>query len=304
MKPKIITYASFAALLLAAWYLVLKPYDYQIIINANTSKGTCFQSVLNWSETLEKKRGISSFITNKEPFKTIDQSLELPNHDLELKWTIETKNDSAAVINLNIKNKTNAVIERIKKVFGTSELQKVINKEITDFNTGLVKHLEEFKVHVDGVSRSPETYVAYVPIKANQKDKAGKMISNSAYINTFLIAHNIKLQSHPFLEVTTWNVNSTDLEFNFCFPIIKTDSLPVHEEIKYKQIQGKSSVKVTFNGNYSISDRAWFGAHQYAEENDIKIKPALIEIFYNNPHLGEDEMSWKSEAFIEIDSRN
>jgi len=247
MKPKIITYASFAALLLAAWYLVLKPYDYQIIINANTSKGTCFQSVLNWSETLEKKRGITSVITNKEPFKTIDQSY---------------------------------------------------------FNTGLVKHLEEFKVHVDGLSTSPETYVAYVPIKSNQKDKAGKMISNSAYINTFLVAHNIKLQSHPFLEVTAWDINSTDLEFNFCFPIIKTDSLPVHEEIKYKQIQGKSSIKATFNGNYSISDRAWFGAHQYAEENDIKIKPALIEIFYNNPHLGEDEMSWKSEAFIEIDGRN
>jgi effector-binding domain-containing protein len=304
MTRKIIISACLAALLLAAWYLLLKPYDYQIIINANTSKGTCFQSVLNWSESLQKKRGITSSITHKEPFKTLDQSMELANHDLDLEWRFETRKDSAAVINLNIKNNTNTLSERIKKVFGTSELQKEINKEITEFNTGLVKHLDEFKVHINGIETSPEAYVAYVPIKSNQKDKAGHMIWNSAFINTFLKTNNIKLQSNPFLEVTTWDVNSTDLTFNFCFPIIKTDSLPDHEEIRYKQVNGKSSIKATFNGNYSMSDRAWFGAHQYAEENNIKIKPALIEIFYNNPHLGEDEMSWKSEAFIEIDNNN
>jgi effector-binding domain-containing protein len=302
MKRTIFTFLSIIAVIIVLWSLLLKPYDYNIIINANTSQGTCFQSILDWNETLKKRRNISTSIEGKENFKTINQSLILDSYSLDLDWNIKAKNDSTAIILLGVKNKTNSIKDRIEKLFGKSELKGIINDEITNFNAGLLRHLDKFKVKVNGLEKSPETYVAYVNIKSNQKDKAGKMISNSPYINLFLKKNKIKLVSHPFLEIKKWDANSTVLDFNFCFPIKKTDSFPVHKDIKYKKVVKKSSIKATFKGNYSISDRAWYAIHQYAKENNIKLKPTLIEVFYNNPHLGEDEMNWKSEAYMETNN--
>jgi effector-binding domain-containing protein len=302
MKRKIFIFSSITAVIVLLWYLLIKPYDYSIIINANTSQGTCFQSILNWHETLIKKRDISTEIKTKENFHFIHQSLVLDSYDLDLHWNIQIHNDSTAIILLGVKNNTNSVKDRIKKLFSKSNLNTIINKEITSFNDGLLKHIDEFKVKLNGLEQSPETYVAYVNIKANQKDKAGKMISNSPYINSFLRENNIKLESHPFLEITAWDAHSTDLEFNFCFPIKKTDNFPKHEDIKHKKVTAKPSIKATFNGNYSISDRAWYAIHHYAKNNSIKLKPALIEVFSNNPHHGDDEMNWKAEAYIPINN--
>ena len=299
MKRKIFIFSGIITVSIAMWYLLLMPYDYNVYIKANTSQGTCFQSILDWGETLKKKRKIPVIVIDKENFNSVTQSLTLKSYDLDFNWTIDIKDDSTTTILLNIKNKTNSIKDRIEKLFGKSELKELINTEITNFNTGLLKHLEEFKVKVDGSNKSPETYVAYVNVESNQKDKAGIMISNSPYINRFLKENNIKLESHPFLEIKNWDMNSTALDFNFCFPIKKTDSFPKHAEIKYKKVLAKPAIKATFNGNYSISDRAWYAIHHYAKNNNIELKPSLFEVFYNNPHLGEDEMSWKAEVYIE-----
>lgn len=298
MKHKIFIFSSITVIVIVLWYLLIKPFDYNIVINTNTSQGTCFQSILDWNETLKKKRHISTEIDTKENFHSINQSIVLESYSLDLDWNIKIENDSTTTILLGVKNKTNSVKDRIEKFFGRSKLNEIINDEITSFNAGLLKHLDEFKVKVNGPEKSPETYVAYVNIKSNQKDKAGKMISNSPYINLFLQENNITLESHPFLEIKKWDANSTALNFNFCFPIKKTDSFPKHKDIKYKKVIAKPSIKATFNGNYSISDRAWYAIHQYAQNNNIKLKPSLIEVFSNNPHLGEDEMNWKAEAYI------
>ena len=302
MKSKTFIISSSVTVIIVLCYLLLKPYDYIIRINANTSQGTCFQSILDWNETLKKKRGIYTDINEKESFGRINQSLVLESYSLNLNWKIETKNDSTAIILLGVKNKTNSVKDRIEKFFGRSKLNEIINTELTNFNAGLLKHLDEFKVKVNGLEKSPETYVAYVNIKSNQKNKASKMISNSQYINLFLKENNIKLESHPFLEIKKWDTNSSALDFNFCFPIKETINFPYHKEIKYKKVLGTPSVKATFNGNYSISDRAWYAIHHYTKENNIKLKPSLVEVFYNNPHLGEDEMTWKAEIFLKINN--
>lgn len=268
------------------------------MIHTQTSQGTCFQSILDWNETLRKKRDIPVSIYINEPFNTISQSLTLESNRLDLDWNIKKKNDSTATIFLGIKNKTNSVKDRIEKLFGRSKLKPLINDEVTNFNTVLLRHLKAFKVKVNGISKSPDAYVAYVNIKSTQKEKAGKMIANSPYINSFLEENGIELQSHPFLEIKTWDPKSTQLDFNFCFPIRKTDSFPEHKDIKYKKVVGKPALKAIFNGNYSISDRAWYALLHYGEAHDIKLKSSLIEVFYNNPHLGEDEMGWEAVVYF------
>ena len=155
MKHKIFIFSSITVVVIVLWSLLIKPYDYNIIINANTSQGTCFQSILDWNETLKKKRHISTSIESKENFHTIHQSIVLESYNLDLHWNIKIENDSTATILLGVKNKTNSVKDRIEKFFGRSKLKEIINNEITSFNAGLLKHLDEFKVTVNGLEKSP-----------------------------------------------------------------------------------------------------------------------------------------------------
>ena len=302
MKSKVVQFSIIAIGLAAIWYLFFMKNDYQYVINVKTSTGTCFQSILDWNKTMELKKSASYTINNKEEFNTIQQSMTLESYELELEWNIKRKTDSIVTIQLGVKNKTNAAQDRIEKILGTSKLETLLNEEITSFNTGIIKHLDAFKVHINGYEETPEAYVAYINVICTQKEKAAKMIMDSPYINTFLRDNNIKLLSNPFLEINSWNTQLDQLDFNFCFPISKTDSFPDHAEIKYKKVASKKAIKATFNGNYGISDRAWYALRDYAKENKIELKPSITEIFYNNPHHGEDDMGWKAEAFFEINN--
>ena len=95
-------------------------------------------------------------------------------------------------------------------------------------------------------------------------------------------------------------IKNDSIQYNFCFPIKQSDSLPKHPEIKYKRYYEKDAIKATYNGNYITSDRAWYALKEYADRNNIEIDLTPIEIFYNNPNMGGDELQWKAEIFMPI----
>ena len=90
------------------------------------------------------------------------------------------------------------------------------------------------------------------------------------------------------------------INYNFCFPIIKSDSLPKHHLISYKQQESVKALKATYNGNYITSDRAWYALLEHAERNAIKVSETPIEVFYNNPNFGGDELQWNAEIFMPL----
>ena len=48
------------------------------------------------------------------------------------------------------------------------------------------------------------------------------------------------------------------------------------------------------------SDRAWFALLNYAQNKGIAVEEKPIEVFYNNPNMGGDELSWKTEVYMPI----
>jgi len=127
------------------------------------------------------------------------------------------------------------------------------------------------------------------------------MISKSTYINTFLKDHDIKLKSNPFVEITHWNMDTSEIEFNFCFPIEKQISFPYHKEIKYKKVITKKSIKATFIGNYSYTDNAWYALYEYMQKNDIARQKTITEVFLNNPHTSAKDSEWEAHIYMEIE---
>ena len=125
-------------------------------------------------------------------------------------------------------------------------------------------------------------------------------MQNYSLLSTHMVENDIGLNGKPFIEIMDWDMEKDSIHYNFCYPIIKTDSLPSHKLIKYKQFNGKKALKAIYNGNYITSDRAWYALIDYANKENIEIEYRPVEIFYNNPNMGGNELSWKAEIFLPI----
>ena len=126
------------------------------------------------------------------------------------------------------------------------------------------------------------------------------MITLNADIVNWLKAQKIPIVGKPMLEVTSWSPEQDTITFNFMFPVKKLDSLPSHETIKFKSHGGQKGVKAIFNGNYRVSDNAWFALYEYAKRNGLRLENTPIEYFYDNPMQGGREIEWKAEVYMPL----
>ena len=184
--------------------------------------------------------------------------------------------------------------------FSDTDFEKRSRKTILDFMENLNDHTNRFKVTIVGEEKIPTKYVAYLPVKVAQFQKAGGMMKNSSYITQTLLNSSADFDGPPMVEITKWDNINDSLEYNFCYPIIRSDRLPLNTDIKYKRIFEKRALKAIYNGNYITSDRAWYALLDYAEKNGIEVEPKPLEVFYNNPNTGGDELSWKAEVYLPI----
>ena len=168
----------------------------------------------------------------------------------------------------------------------------------------LKDHTNKIKVTLLGEEDIPSKYLAYVPIKATQFQKAGGMMQNFSYLTNELYTSGVQLDGPPMLEVTQWDMENDSLYYNFGQPIIRSEKLPIGTDIQYKRLFSKRALKAEYNGNYITSDRAWYALLDYAKKHNIEVEPHPVEIFYNNPSTGAAELTWKAEIYMPIKEKD
>jgi effector-binding domain-containing protein len=168
----------------------------------------------------------------------------------------------------------------------------------------LNEHVNKFKVTIIGEEEIPTKYLAYIPIKATQFQKAGGMMKNLNYITNTLLQNEAQLDGQPIVQVTKWDMEKDSIAYNFGQPIIRSEKLPMDTEIKYRRIFSKRALKAEYNGNYITSDRAWYALLDYAKNHNIEVEPTPIEVFYSNPNFGGNELPWKAEIYMPIKEVN
>ena len=298
---KIAPIFSILILILSLWYFFVKTNDFEVVINAKTSPGTIYKSVLKWNKGLNKSN-VSTDVTESEPFSSIIHTYNFEDYALEMDWKMDNLNDSITKVSIGINDLKNSLGSRFKKLLGISPVEELLDQEFSGFNTVLTSHLNDFSVKIDGEETTPASFVAYINITCDQSQKAFNMINNSSYINSFLKKNGFKIISNPFLEILDWDKKTGQLNFNFCFPIQQRNEMPLHESIKYKMVTAKKSLKATFHGNYTYTDEAWYALHEYIQDHQLKTANIITEIFYENPHVAaEKDINWEAAIYMEIE---
>ncbi|MEM7380681.1 MAG: AraC family transcriptional regulator, partial [Bacteroidota bacterium] len=277
------------------WYLFLKPFDYRVSFRANTYPGIVAQSIKSWSSDQKQ-----SEIIAQDALLEITQQFQFGDSIHIYHWNIIPVNDSLTKIKVNIEDPENGLANRLRIPFADTDFEKRSRKTLTRFNELLKQHLREIRVTIVEPALSPETFCACTSRLTSARGKAMGMMKDFPLLNTLLAQNKIALNGSPILEITSWDKQKDSIAFNFCFPVIRSDSLPEHPELFYKTVEGKKSLKAIYNGNYITSDRAWYALLSHAENENQKVTGLPLEVFKNNPNMGGDALRWEAEIYMPI----
>ncbi|MEL6809778.1 MAG: AraC family transcriptional regulator [Bacteroidota bacterium] len=277
----------------ALWYFFIKAEDYRINFKVDTSIGTVNQSIKSWNTSLKDSQPIV-----QNSFNELSQTIRSGDSVHYYHWDFQRQNDSVVQVTLKVTDSAYSLKNRWAVLFGGNTFTDNTKKRGKEFLDLLDSHLKKIRVKIKGEAETPERFSAYVPIKSSQITKAKGMME---YINTltnFIVQNDLEPKGTPFVEITRWDRKKDSLEYKFCFPIVKTDSLPEHHLVKYHETTAKKALMAIYNGNYITSDRAWYALEEYAEKNNIQVTSEIYEVFHNNPNMGGNELTWKTEVFM------
>jgi len=294
LKKGVFFVVLIAIITIVLWYL-LKPYDYTATFKSKTNIGTINQTLKLWNTNLDQSKPIQQV-----EMGDLVQNLKFDGKDYNFHWQLSRFDDSTTQVHIGIQDSHNSLKNKIHILFNKTEFEKKVKGKVSDFMLVLNTHLERFKVKVIGKSTFPTTYCAYIPVKTKQFLKAKGMMENYGILSTFLIENSVVLNGKPIVEVTSWDSNTDNISYNFCYPIVKKEGVPNHPTIKYKEIKGGKVLKAIYNGNYITSDRAWYALIDDAKNNNIELKNTPIEVFNNNPNMGGEELTWEAEIYMPI----
>jgi effector-binding domain-containing protein len=277
------------------WLVFLKPSDFVAVLEARSVPGTINHTLKTWSRSLE-----NSDIRQGTDQNHLRQELRSNDSLFVFEWELNRENDSLTQIEVGVSLESANPLMRIRNLFSDTDFKRRSRNTILDFNEKLKEHLASFRVRIDGEASLDPTYCAYVTIENGQLEKALGMMQNYSLLTDVLLENKIELNGMPFVEVTHWDQEKEQLKYNFCYPIVKKDSLPSDGLVSFKQFKGGQYLKATYNGNYISSDRAWYALLDHAERHGIEIEEEPVEIFFNNPNMGGDELKWRADIYMPL----
>ncbi len=291
--------ALFALALLIAGgsiaYLFIYPYDYLVTMEAKANRGSINQIVKLWNTSLE-----DSSIEAGANLEELRQTLHFGDSTHIYDWRISAVNDSVSKIRVFVRDSAHSFANKLRVPLYDTDIERRTKNSLRNFSDLLANHIKSIRVRIEGEAELDSTFYAYVHNKTTQFGKAGGMMRDFPLLDPYLVNNGVELNGNPFIEILDWDREKDSLEFNFCYPIIRNDSLPQHPDLKYGYREPVRAIKAVYNGNYITSDRAWYALLDYAEKNDIEVTGLPIEVFYNNPNIGIDEITWKAEVFMPL----
>ncbi|WP_300436400.1 GyrI-like domain-containing protein [Christiangramia sp.] len=287
------------------WYLFIKKYDYQFMMEAKYGPGAVYQEISDWKRFDPDSSQDNIYLTEEQPFESLTQKVHSNNSPIELNWEFERKNDTVTNITLNLRSYKNSLANRwnIINPFSESEYIDTLKQRLSTFNQELKEKQRAYRIQIpDSIVHSPALdCICHHSTNIPVKDKAIEMVKTINILEDYILKRDLKLTGSPFVKLTKWDREENMINFDFCFPVNLAQDIRPYGEVEFRQIPSSTSLKAIFNGNYRISHLAWYDLLYIAGQRELKTSGLPLEIFYNNPNLESSPSStWKAEIFLPV----
>jgi effector-binding domain-containing protein len=290
--------------LIGVTFLLTRPSDYQAHFTVKTTPDIAYYNVLNWDIWNRNESSSKIDILNKTPVRNISQKVTLTDTTLFFNWEFKKLNDSITMVRAYVSDPERKLYNRLTIPFINTHFRNSVRNNLLDIKTRLELTLKKFHYKFTGYHHFEKRACVYINLKSTLRGKARAMMSNVIELNQFVKQNNLQLDGNPFLVIHDWNEAKDSISFDFCFPIIRIDAVPEHPQIKYMTVEGMDALKTDFYGNYSITDITWYNLAEEVKKQGYKSNKKLIEVYFSDPHSGGNELEWKAEIYMGIESVN
>jgi effector-binding domain-containing protein len=278
-----------------AYYLLIRPFEYNVNFKANTLPGDLIETIRIWNRSLD-----SAQVIEVDSFSRLKQTIVWGERKYMYDWRFVTPNDSITKVNVQISEPSRSFVNKLLVPFTDQTIEKDASEIVNGFYDILKEHLKITDVKLLGEAVLDSSFCACVSLETSQIDKAYGMMREFGVLTSFIEKFKLKSNGPPRVRINQWNHSAGLIKFDFCFPIIETDSLPVVKKISYKKFNVEKVLRAEYHGNYITSDRAWYDLIHYAERNGHETSGFPIEYFHDNPTLGVNEREWRADVYLPI----
>ncbi|SDB63223.1 GyrI-like small molecule binding domain-containing protein [Flavobacteriaceae bacterium MAR_2010_188] len=302
MKSKSIAAIVAVLILLAlSWYLFIKDYNYKITFKTSLPPGAVYASLSNWDH-LQIINSDSIIIGEVKPFEEISYTLLEKDSSFKFVYNINRTEGNETKIVTYVTDMKNGFSQNIAVPFKKNDF---VNRSVSETKLFLtyLKSLEEtYAVEVveDSTFVIPSKNIAYININSRIDAKANMMATYIVYLMGYIREFDIPLDGDPFLKVNKIDLQTKMIEYEFCFPIKKMDSMPERRNIYFKETPATNAIKANFRGNYRNTEFAWYELMDYAKRNNIDVLEQPLEIYLNDPQSGTNSIDWKADVYLPI----
>ncbi len=303
MKIKsVLRFVGVILIALGVWYFFIKGYNYQVSFVISQPQGIIYDNLNQWNDGIDYEDTIVTTL-EREPFSKVVQHYKFGDSTFKIKWNLKMIDPNTTKVTAKIKNEQNSIIQNLLILLPDNHFKAKSISTVKKFAESSKKVAKRYKLNDIKNGSVPAQHCLYIHVKSKASEKAPAMLNNIFYAMNYIKGNDsIQLTSHPFLEVTKWDIEKDSLEFDFCFPINKMDRYPeLPSKVKIKQTEERKALMTNFNGNYELSDRAWYQLADYARYNGIKTTNLPVEIFQNDPHSATNPLEWVAEVFLPIE---
>jgi len=282
-------------LALTVYYFFIRSFEYEVRFKSNTLPGDLIETIRIWNKSLDE-----ASILEVDSFSAVTQTVVVEERVYTFLWNFKLLNDSVSQVSVRVSEKGNAFINKLLIPVSEQPIERHAEQMIRNFYNVLKVHLEITRVRIVGEVTMDSSFCICRSMETSQPEKAYGMMQDFPVLTSFIQEFGLVSKGAPAVRVRYWNHGSGMLKFDFCFPIIWQDSLPLFDSFFYTYIGGGKALRAEYYGNYITSDRAWYVLIHYANRNNFVITGLPIEYFHNNPNLGLNETEWKADVYIPV----
>ncbi len=285
--------------ILGVWYFAIKQEHYQISFTTRQPAAIVYNQILEWKAT--KENGISEIVVDVETqYSEVVQLVHVGDSLFKYRWQFSKKNDSLTQVNVRITDERNGLSQKIQVPFSKNDFVKRSVKSVEEVGNSMVLNAKKFRVHSIKDTVFPGGFCAYLPLESSVDKKAATMLYSITDLMGYVKENELELQGDPYLEVVDWDQKTSMIRYNFCFPLLQSDSLPASTKVLFKETPSFKAIKAEFNGNYSISDNAWYYLLEYAELRELQVENRPVELYLNDPHTSGSPLKWKANIYLPL----
>jgi effector-binding domain-containing protein len=291
-------------ILIGVVFLYTRPSDYQAHFAVKATPDIAYYNILNWDKWNRGQLNAKIEILSKTPVRNLSKKVILKDTTLIFNWEFNKVNDSITMVRVYVSDPGRKLYNRLTVPFINTPFKNSVRGNLIDIKTRLELMLKKFHYEFTGYHRFERKSCVYINIISTPAGKARAMMSNVVELNQFVSQNNLELDGNPFLVIHNWNEFKDSVNYDFCFPITHTNAVPEHPRIKFKTVESMDALKTDFYGNYSITDITWYNLADEVKKRGCRSNNKLIEVYFNDPHSGGNELEWKAEIYMGLESVN